>query len=74
MSDLFHYKRSFSYIKRAFDAIKQAHHHAFQILTKRAERMAAFCRGRTVPADAWATLARRGSRCDGRPTASRHLL
>jgi Protein of unknown function (DUF5131) len=49
MSDLFHEKVSFSYIERVFDVIKQAHHHTFQILTKRAERMAAFCRGRTVP-------------------------
>jgi len=31
-----------------FDVIKAAHHDTFQILTKRAERMAAFCRGRTV--------------------------
>jgi protein gp37 len=36
-----------------FDVIKQAHHHTLQILTKRAERMAAFCRGRTVPPGAW---------------------
>jgi len=53
MSDLFHEKVSFSYIERVFDVIKQAHHHTFQILTKRAERMAAFCRGRTVPPNPW---------------------
>jgi protein gp37 len=46
MSDLFREKVSFSYIERVFDVIKQAHHHTFQILTKRAERMPAFCRGR----------------------------
>jgi protein gp37 len=53
MSDLFHEKVSFSHIKRVFDVIKQAHHHTFQILTQRAERTAAFCRGRTVPPNAW---------------------
>jgi len=45
MSELFQEKVSFSWV---FDVIKQAHHHTFQILTKRAERMAAFCRRRTV--------------------------
>jgi protein gp37 len=41
MSDLFHEKVSLSYIERVF-VIKQPHHHTFQILTKRAERMVAF--------------------------------
>jgi len=53
MSDLFHEKVSFSYIERVFDVIKQAHHPTFQILTKRAERLAAFCRRRTVPPNPW---------------------
>ena len=53
MSDLFHEKVSFSYIERVFDVIKQAHRHTSQILTKRAERMAAFCGGRTVPPNPW---------------------
>ena len=59
MSDLFHEKVSFRYIERVFDVIKQAHHHTFQILTKRAERMAAFCRGRTVPPDPWLEVSSR---------------
>ena len=49
MSDSFHEMVSFSYIERVFDVIEQAHHHSFQILTKRAVRMAAFCRGRPNP-------------------------
>ena len=53
MFDLFHEKVSFSYVERVFDVLKQAHHHTFQILTKRAEPMAAFCRGRTVPPNPW---------------------
>jgi protein gp37 len=36
-----------------FDVIRQAHHHTFQILIKRAVRMAAFCHGRTVPPNPW---------------------
>lgn len=53
MSDLFHEKVPFSYIEQVFDVITQAHQHTFQILTKRAERMATFCRGRTIPPNAW---------------------
>jgi protein gp37 len=53
MSDLFHEKVPFPYIQQVFDVMKRAHRHTFQILTKRAERMASFCRGRSVPPNAW---------------------
>lgn len=53
MSDLFHEDVPFEYIEQVFDTIRQAHWHTFQILTKRAERMAEFFRGRTVPKNAW---------------------
>ncbi len=53
MSDLFHEKVSFDYIRRVFDVMAHAPQHTFQILTKRAERMADFCRGVDVPANAW---------------------
>lgn len=53
MSDLFHEKVPFAYIERVFDVMKRAHHHTFQLLTKRADRMAAFCRGRAIPTNAW---------------------
>ncbi len=53
MSDLFHEKVPFDYIRRIFDVMAHAQQHTFQILTKRAERMAAFCRGIDVPANAW---------------------
>lgn len=53
MSDLFHEKVPFAYVERVFDVMKRAHHHTFQLLTKRADRMAAFCRGRTIPPNAW---------------------
>lgn len=40
MSDLFHKDVSLSFIKRVFDVMKRAHWHRFQVLTKRAERLA----------------------------------
>ena len=53
MSDLFHEKVPFEYIDRVFAVIGQAHHHTFQVLTKRAGRMAMYFRNRAVPPNAW---------------------
>ena len=53
MSDLFHEEVPFEYIDRVFDVMKRAHQHTFQILTKRAKRMADYCRGKTVPPNVW---------------------
>lgn len=53
MSDLFHEKVPFEYIARVFDVMERAHWHTFQVLTKRAERMAAFCADRRVPPNVW---------------------
>lgn len=53
MSDLFHEKVPFDYIRQVFDVMSQAPQHTFQVLTKRAERMAEFCRGTTLPPNAW---------------------
>jgi protein gp37 len=40
MSDLFHEKVPDEYIQEIFDVMRQAHWHQFQVLTKRAERLA----------------------------------
>lgn len=40
MSDLFHRGVPLEYIKRVFDVMGRAHWHRFQVLTKRAERLA----------------------------------
>lgn len=40
MSDLFHKDIPLEYIKRVFDVMKRAHWHRFQVLTKRADRLA----------------------------------
>jgi len=53
MSDLFHEKVPFDYIQQVFDVMTQASQHTFQVLTKRAERMAEFCQDVTVPPNVW---------------------
>lgn len=40
MSDLFHKDVSLEYIRRVFDVMTRAHWHRFQVLTKRADRLA----------------------------------
>lgn len=39
MSDLFHKDVPLEYIEQAFDVMKRAHWHRFQVLTKRADRL-----------------------------------
>lgn len=53
MSDLFHEDVPTEYIKQVFAVIEQAHWHTFQILTKRADRMAEIFRKKKAPANAW---------------------
>jgi len=53
MSDLFHDKVPFEYIERVFDVMRRAPWHTFQVLTKRADRMARFFNRREVPPNAW---------------------
>ncbi|MDP3273822.1 MAG: phage Gp37/Gp68 family protein [Deltaproteobacteria bacterium] len=40
MSDLFHKDVPIAYIQRVFDVMRRAHWHCFQVLTKRADRLA----------------------------------
>jgi protein gp37 len=53
MSDLFHKNVPDNYIEQVFDVIHRCPHHTFQVLTKRAERLASFFKHRTVPTNAW---------------------
>ncbi|MFM8332721.1 MAG: DUF5131 family protein [Candidatus Methylumidiphilus sp.] len=53
MSDLFHDDVPFDYIDQVFDVISQATQHTFQILTKRAERMAEYFKEKSAPSNAW---------------------
>lgn len=53
MSDLFHEAVPYDFIDRIFDTIRATPQHAYQILTKRAERMNDYFQTRRVPDNAW---------------------
>lgn len=54
MSDLFHEEIPDAFISRVFDTIRAAPQHTFQILTKRAERMAGYFQNHDAPPpNAW---------------------
>lgn len=53
MSDLFQEKVPFSYVDRVMEVIADTPQHRYQILTKRAERMAEYYQSRVVPSNAW---------------------
>jgi protein gp37 len=53
MSDLFHQDVPLEYIRRIFGVMKQAHWHRFQVLTKRADRLAELSRELEWPRNIW---------------------
>lgn len=53
MSDLFHESVPFSFIEKVFETIEKTPQHRYQILTKRAERMAVFFKTHSIPHNAW---------------------
>lgn len=53
MSDVFHESVNFDYIDLIFETIQKTPWHTYQILTKRAERMAKYFANRSVPENAW---------------------
>lgn len=53
MSDVFHDRISDAYIEQIFEVIRETPQHTYQILTKRAARLARFFRMREVPDNAW---------------------
>jgi protein gp37 len=53
MSDLFHEAVPEEFIRQAFDVMARAHWHIFQILTKRAERLAALAPRLAWPSNVW---------------------
>ena len=53
MSDLFHEKVPFEFIHHVFAVMGHAPQHTFQVLTKRASRMAEFCKNIVVPQNVW---------------------
>jgi protein gp37 len=53
MSDLFHKDVPLEYIERVFDVMRRAHWHRFQVLTKRADRLASLDEKLDWPANVW---------------------
>ncbi|MEE8399173.1 MAG: phage Gp37/Gp68 family protein [Desulfobacterales bacterium] len=53
MSDLFHEDVPHEYIDSVLSVISRAHWHTFQILTKRAERMASYFGNKLLPRNLW---------------------
>jgi len=53
MGDLFHEKVSFKFIDEVIKVIKSTPQHNYQILTKRAERMADYFSVRSIPSNVW---------------------
>jgi protein gp37 len=53
MSDLFHKDVPLEFIQRVFDVMRRAHWHRFQVLTKRAERLAELSRALTWTPNIW---------------------
>lgn len=53
MSDLFHQDVPESFIDRVFDVMAKCPQHTFQVLTKRADRMAEYSHERLVPDNVW---------------------
>ncbi len=53
MSDLFHRDVPDAYIRAAFRTMEQAHWHAFQVLTKRADRLAELAPSLPWPSNVW---------------------
>ncbi len=53
MSDIFHENVPFDFVDRMFDVIRATPQHRYQILTKRAERLAEYFLLREVPENVW---------------------
>lgn len=53
MSDLFHKDVPFEFIDKVLDIINKTPQHRYQLLTKRADRMAEYFSTRLVPANTW---------------------
>jgi protein gp37 len=53
MSDLFHRSVPDSFVGKVFETIRACPQHTFQILTKRGDRLAAYCRRHQIPLNAW---------------------
>lgn len=73
MSDLFHPQVPAAFVERAFGVMVQASWHTFQVLTKRAERMADLAPSLPWPSNVWAGVSIENSRFVGRADVLRRV-
>lgn len=73
MSDLFHEKVPLNYIERIFAVMQDTPHHRYQILTKRAERMAELAPKLFWPSNVWMGVSIEDSRVVDRADALREV-
>ena len=69
MSDLFHDEIPLAYIQRVFATMRDCPHHTFQVLTKRAERLAEFAPHLPWPSNVWMGVSVESARVMHRVTA-----
>lgn len=53
MSDIFHEEVPYEFVDKIFETIIKTPQHRYQILTKRAERMAEYFQSREIPKNVW---------------------
>lgn len=77
MSDLFHKDVPLEYIQRVFGAMRRAHWHRFQVLTKRADRLAELSTEIDWPQNVWMGVSVENAdyvdRIDDLRTTGRHV-
>ena len=73
MSDLFHEAVDTDYIQRVFKIMRRAHWHQFQVLTKRAERLAQIAPELDWPENVWMGVSVENARYTGRIDALRQV-
>jgi protein gp37 len=73
MSDLFHKEVPLEFIRQIFDVMKKAQQHTFQVLTKRAERLAELAPLLDWPDNVWMGVTVENADCDYRIDCLRNV-
>jgi protein gp37 len=73
MSDLFHNDVPFSFIDKVIDIVKHTPQHRYQLLTKRADRMAEYFRNHEIPVNVWLGVSVENQNSKERIEYLRHL-
>ena len=73
MSDLFNEDITYEFVDRVLEVIRQTPMHTYQILTKRAIRMAEYFKSREVPANVWIGVTVKNKKARERFDSIRHI-